>query len=861
MINTIISHYKVLEKLGGGGMGVVYKAEDTRLHRTVALKFLPPSFSFDEEAKLRFIREAQAASSLQHNNICNIHDVDETEDERIFICMDFYDGETLKKKIERGPLEIDEAVNIVTQIAEGLRQAHEKGIIHRDIKPANIFITKNGIVKILDFGLAKLAGQTMMTRTGATLGTAAYMSPEQVRGEEVDSRTDIWSIGVIFYEMITGRLPFKGEYEQAIMFAILNQEPESIIILRGDISSGLEHIINVCLEKEKEFRYNSIEVLLSDLEEIDNKQFNYRSFRKNWIQRKLKIKNKNQYYFLAFGTFLILASMLAVIIWPTGHKVKLNPNRTIRTLNLPFKQIMYPSISADGNWIAFPAMDVNTEWNVYLSHSSSGEAPVSLVNDKKQFIWSAEISPDGSYVMYNPNYPWSVKIIPSSGGVPKILDSLKYLSNIQWRPDGRRIGGYLGPYSGFSYNGANIFYSSYPDGNNIKKEFLDTARTQLFRNFGFAWSPDGKSIAWLRDFDEGSGYQEIYTHNLETGEEKQITFAKSNIEALCWSNQNMIIFSATISGALNLWIVPSEGGELTQLTFGDGPDGPPRISNDGRKIIFPKMKMIGQIFTKSITGGETKLITAGEQTIWDPGAKLSPDGTQIAFNAGDLRLGWAGAESYIYIINRDGNHIRKLSAGEWKKKCLDCQCWSTDGKWLAFISERWFDNTDFVDAYIIDINGKNHLKKIISLEKFRDLIWIDSLNLSIRTEKKFYTYSVNQNTITEDTVLYYPTKVKSQLLLQDLSGDWWLIKKNKKHKIKKPEYANLSLSNLCWSVWGPGMPFKTISLLNGKIKEYPKLIGTKLFGKAYLSDDGKEIIFSTQEFIGQISMIENPFVE
>ena len=173
MIGKTISHYKILEKLGQGGMGVVYKAEDTKLGRIVALKFLPQAFSFDKEAKKRFVNEAQTASSLQHNNICNIHDIDETEGGKIFICMDMYEGETLKAKIERGKLKIDEAFDIITQVATGLQKAHEKGIIHRDIKPANIFLKNDGVVKILDFGLAKLSGQSMMTKMGETVGTIA----------------------------------------------------------------------------------------------------------------------------------------------------------------------------------------------------------------------------------------------------------------------------------------------------------------------------------------------------------------------------------------------------------------------------------------------------------------------------------------------------------------------------------------------------------------------------------------------------------------------------------------------------------------------------------------------------------------
>jgi serine/threonine protein kinase len=233
MIGQTISHYKIIEKLGGGGMGIVYKAEDTKLKRTVALKFLPPELTRDEEAKERFIQEAQSASALQHNNICNIHDIDVTPDGQMFIVMDCYEGETLKQVISNKQLAVSQVIDIAIQIAQGLHKAHEKGIIHRDIKPGNIIITNDGMVKILDFGLAKLAGQSRLTKTGSTVGTAAYMSPEQAQGIEVDHRTDIWSLGVVLFEMLTGKLPFRGDHEAALLYSIVHEEPQ--VISRADV--------------------------------------------------------------------------------------------------------------------------------------------------------------------------------------------------------------------------------------------------------------------------------------------------------------------------------------------------------------------------------------------------------------------------------------------------------------------------------------------------------------------------------------------------------------------------------------------------------------------------------------------------
>jgi serine/threonine protein kinase/Flp pilus assembly protein TadD len=275
LIGETVSHYKILEKLGEGGMGVVYKAEDTKLKRPVALKFLPPELTRDPDAKVRFIREAQAASSLDHPNICTIYEIDETKpgsgepgDGQLFIVMACYEGMTLKELVGSQQLAVSKILDIAIQIGEGLAKAHEKGIVHRDIKPANIFLTNDGMVKILDFGLAKLAGQAQLTKDASTLGTVAYMSPEQLSGKEVDQRTDIWSLGVILYEMLSGEQPFKGEYEQAVVYSILNETPKS---MQPNIDTDLERIVNLCLTKNATSRYQQMTELLTDLQSLDLK--------------------------------------------------------------------------------------------------------------------------------------------------------------------------------------------------------------------------------------------------------------------------------------------------------------------------------------------------------------------------------------------------------------------------------------------------------------------------------------------------------------------------------------------------------------------------------------------------------------
>jgi tetratricopeptide (TPR) repeat protein/TolB-like protein len=265
MIGDQISHYKIIEKLGTGGMGEVYRAEDLKLKRSVALKFLPEQLTSDTEAKERFIQEARASSSLDHPNICTIFEIDETEEGRLFICMAYCSGEALKQKLAAGPLSVEDATDIALQAAGGLSKAHGQGIVHRDIKPANMMVTDDGQVKIVDFGLAKLAGAARITRMESTMGTAAYMSPEQARGDEVDHRTDIWSLGVALYEMLAGKPPFKGEYEQAVIYSVLNDDPESLKDMRPDMPEELEWILRKAMQKDPGDRYADMDEMAADL--------------------------------------------------------------------------------------------------------------------------------------------------------------------------------------------------------------------------------------------------------------------------------------------------------------------------------------------------------------------------------------------------------------------------------------------------------------------------------------------------------------------------------------------------------------------------------------------------------------------
>jgi serine/threonine-protein kinase len=314
MLGKTISHYRILEKLGEGGMGVIFKAEDTKLKRFVALKFLPPALTSDKEARERFIYEAQAASGLDHPNICTIYEIDETAEGQMFIAMAYYEGETLQKKVasnQAAPagLAVNSAVDIAIQIATGLAKAHQHGIVHRDIKPSNVIVTNEGVIKIVDFGLAKLSGVTRLTKAGTTMGTVAYMSPEQTWGEDVDHRSDLWSLGVVLYEMLTGKLPFRGEYEQAVIYSILHDEPKPIAELRAGVPMELERIVGKALAKNPDGRYQRMDELLDDLANLH--QGNKPEKIKTHPPKTTRLRVKRQWLYAGMA-FLLLLLIVAI---------------------------------------------------------------------------------------------------------------------------------------------------------------------------------------------------------------------------------------------------------------------------------------------------------------------------------------------------------------------------------------------------------------------------------------------------------------------------------------------------------------------------------------------------------------------
>ena len=716
MIGKTILHYKILEKLGEGGMGVVYKAEDTKLERIVALKFLSLTSIGDEEKK-RFQREAKAAASLNHPNIATVFAIDEVDDQT-FIAMEFIEGKSLHEIVGDGharPLPLDKAIDYATQTAAGLQAAHEKGITHRDIKSANIMVTDKGQIKIMDFGLAKLANRSKMTQLGTTLGTIAYMSPEQARGETVDHRADIWSLGVVLYEMISGQMPFKGDYEQAVIYSIQNEEPEPLTAVRTGVPMKLEEIVNKLLAKEPRDRYQNIMELPVDLKNVSvqkttTSQIGSSRIR-DTVQREKQLNVKVNYSYKTILTIAVTALITFALTWffkPSSTPPELKRrNNTI--FNLPESNFLFFStkynrmaISPDGMDIVYDATGLSRM--LYLKRAGSFET-VGL--EGTAGARAPFFSPDGRWIGYVNRETNEIYKVLVEGGEPfKITSFNGARSSATWAPDNtviftddsvlKRIsetGGQPAILTKVRRSGEqHHFPHMLPDGKSViftvrdERADLSTSRLAVYR-FG---DDDYRVI-----LDE-EGYNAVYSH---TG---YILYGRSDrLMAVPFDLKNLRM-SGLPAPVLDNVQTNRRSGSMSYA-----------LSREGTIIYIPGIADehdLRSVWTVDLAGKATELFDLKKEFEF---ARYSPNGKYVAFCIDkDNRNLW------VYYI--DGGAINQVTF--FKEGGARRFAWSPDSKRLAYATTAE-DSTNSI--YVKRIDGTDTAQKIYTSPSSGNLDVVD----------------------------------------------------------------------------------------------------------------------------------------
>jgi serine/threonine protein kinase len=742
MIGSTISHYTILEKLGEGGMGVVYKAQDTRLDRFVALKFLPPHLNASEADKARFIQEAKAASALNHPNVCTIHDIQE-HDGQMFIVMEYVEGQTLQEK--KSSISYKQAIDIGIQIADGLAAAHEKGIVHRDIKPENIMIRKDGIAQIMDFGLAKLQGVSRLTKEGSTVGTAGYMSPEQVQGQDADHRSDIFSYGVVLYELLTGGLPFKGIHETAVAYEIVNVDPAPMSSVKPEIDPTLDALVLECLEKDPNERTQSVKQVSIDLKRFKRESSKARLSRITAARPVASVRpaepsaaitsRLNRFVWPAVAT--VLAVVVALLLWSPWRSNSRSPSATIRlSIALPqgmsidiFHLGSSVAISPNGTTIAFVAStDSETIERIYIRNvndfdlkplpgTEGAKAPV-FSPDGRWLLFSGQgrlqkvslqggapidVAPaanprgstwgeDGS-IVYSPDQVGGLLSVSSSGGSPKMLTEMDSVDGeISQRFPDILPGGKLILFTA-KYKNTTLF-----DEAKIVVERLDThERKILIEGGAYArYVPTGQ-IVYIRG---GALYSVPFDiSSLQLTGPPSLLFKggmmleESGSADYSFSTNGVLVYlpggPAPLSNNVLDWGYLD--GTIKPLLQTPGPYFGVAVAPDAHQLALMTYAANNDIWTYDIIRKTSQRLTFGGGNHSSPLWTL--DGKRIVYS------GEEGGGQNLFWRRADGSgREEQLTTGTNFKQAF---CWTPDGKILAFTQ----DASKALDIWMLPIDG------------------------------------------------------------------------------------------------------------------------------------------------------------